>query len=94
MTFEITLAPIRRAGAAPGKHMGVNVDQPRRYIQPRCVDHLGGLRGGDIGAHRGYSVPFNGYVANGVDTIFRIDDVAAFQKQVILLREGGNNAEP
>ena len=91
--IETRLAAISAAGAVSGEDMSVDVDQAWRHIQTRCVDHLAGFRGGNIRANRCYSARFNCDVADGVDVVLRIDDMAAFQKQVVLLREGGNHAE-
>ncbi len=65
--------------------MGMKVDEAGNDIQARNVDDFLRLRcGNGIGDRRNLALR-NGHVLQSVDAILRIDDVAAFQQQLVPL---------
>ena len=68
--------------------MDVDVHQARRDVESANVYDLQCLRRIDMLSHRGDLPVADGNVPDRADVVFRIDDMAALQKQVVLgLRE-------
>jgi hypothetical protein len=68
--------------------VGVDVDQAGRDVEPGDVDGLQRLRGRDVGRDRPHGPVLDGHVADGIDVVPGIDDVAALEEQVVVLRRG------
>src|SRR5438132_1614882 len=62
----------------------VDIDEPGGNMEPVNVDHLFGLRGTDVGCDSGNLTAGNCYVHLRVDAVFGIDQVAAFEHDVVL----------
>src|SRR5205823_5493798 len=72
------------ADARGVEQMRVDVHQTGRDVEAAGVDDLAGARRIDGGGDFGDLAGLNGHVAERVDVVSGIDDVSAFEQQVIL----------
>src|SRR6185503_2325006 len=63
--------------------VNVDVDQAGRDVQPRGIDGFGGLRRRDVRGNGGDLAVLDGDVANGINPVPAVDDVAALEEQVV-----------
>ena len=69
--------------ASAGVRMHVNIHQARRHVETSDIDHFDAWSGLNMLGDRSNLVVLDGYVANGIDSVFGVDDVAALEHQVI-----------
>jgi hypothetical protein len=67
------------------KHVGVDVDQPRCYVETRGVDDLARPACRQVRTNGSDFASADGHVTYGIDVVFRIDDVPAFDDQIVVL---------
>ncbi len=83
--IQAVVAGIGSSLARAGVHMDVNVDEPRRHVVSRRIDHFQGVGRIDVRCDCRYLSVRNGHIANRADPVPGIDDVAALQQEVVLL---------
>ena len=69
--------------------VGVEVDEAGCDVESGDVDGLDGGVGGDAYGDFGDLAVLDGYVTDGVDVVLGVDDVAAFEQEVVVFRGGG-----
>ena len=84
--IHAVVAGIRAGLAGAGVDVGVDVDQAGRDVQPRDVNRLAGLGRVDFRRDERDLAGGDRHVADGVDAVPRVDDVAAAQEEVVLRR--------
>ena len=89
--IDAVVAGVGVALAGAGEHVHVNIDQPRRHVQPADVDRLEGLGGVDRLGDLGDLAVEHGHVAHRADVVLGVDQMSAAQQQVVLrlLRAAG-----
>ena len=60
--------------------MDVHIDEAGDDVETGDIDHLDGLGGGDIGSDLGDLAVGDGYVHDGADLVFAVDDVPPFEQ--------------
>jgi hypothetical protein len=60
----------------------VDVDETGCDVKPRRIGNLAGTRGRDVGGDQRNLVAGDGHIHDGVDAVFRIDDVAVPDQQI------------
>src|SRR4029450_9217616 len=63
--------------------VNVDVDQAGRDVQPRGIDGFRGLRRRDVRGDGGDLAILDGDVANGINLVPAVDDVATLEEQVV-----------
>jgi hypothetical protein len=64
----------------------VEIDEAWCDVEASGVDGLDRTRGGDVRLDRGDPAIGERDVADGIDAVSRVDDVSAFQQQLVRLR--------
>src|ERR1700730_14700026 len=66
--------------------MGMNIDQPRHYIEAVCSNDSPGTGSRKVRRDLGNLTGRNSHVHDAVSAVFGIDDMPALQEQIISLR--------
>jgi len=83
--IQAVVAGIRSAFAGSGIHVHVNVDEPRRHVEPGRIDDFQGVDRADVRGHCRHFPACNGDIADGADVVPGIDEVTALQQEIVLL---------